>query len=114
MEIYILIIIVTAVTTGTVVYALTRSLDAEGNRKWTLSVIRDGQIGWMPILERHLNDKSWEFIYINEDNLALITHIAHMGVPSSPLIDSEERVYKMIQDMIKQGYGNMDSRLLHQ
>jgi hypothetical protein len=37
-----------------------------------------------------------------------------MGVPSSPLIDSDERVNKMIQDMIKQGYGNMDSRLLHQ
>jgi hypothetical protein len=86
MEIYILIIIVTAVTTGTVVYALTRSLDAEGNRKWTLSVIRDGQIGWMPILERHLNDKSSEYIYIIEENLALISQIAHMGVPSSPLM----------------------------
>jgi hypothetical protein len=72
MEIYILIIIVTAVITGIVVYALTRFLDDEWNRKWTLSVIRDGQIGWMPILERHLNDKSWEYIYINEENLALI------------------------------------------
>jgi hypothetical protein len=49
MEIYILIIIVTAVITGIVVYALTRSLDDEWNRKWTLSVIRDGQIGWTPI-----------------------------------------------------------------
>ena len=114
MENFILIIIVTAVTTGTVVYALTRSLDAEGNRKWTLSVIRDGQIGWMPILERHLNDKSWEYIYIIEENLALITQIAHMGVPSSPFIDSDERVHKMIQDMIKQGYGHIDPRLLHQ
>jgi hypothetical protein len=55
----------------------------------------------MPILERHLNDKSWEYIYIIEENLALITHIAHMGVPSSPFIDSDERVHKMIQDMIK-------------
>lgn len=80
----------------------------------TLSVIRDGQIGWTPILERHLNDKSWEYIYINEENLALITHIAHMGVPSSPLIDSDERVYKMIQDMIKQGHGHIDPRRLHQ
>jgi len=114
MEIYILIIIVTAVSTGTIVYALTRSIDDEWKRKWTLSVIRDGQIGWMPILERRMNDKSWEYIYIIEENLALITHIAHMGVPSSPLIDSDERVNKMIQDMIKQGYGNMDSRLLHQ
>jgi hypothetical protein len=114
MEIYILIIMVTAVITGIIVYALTRSLDDEWNRKWTLSVIRDGQIGWTPILERHLNDKSWEYIYINEENLALITHIAHMGVPSSPLIDSDERVYKMIQDMIKQGHGHIDPRRLHQ
>ena len=114
MEIYILIIIVTAVITGIVVYALTRSLDAEWNRKWTLSIVRDGQIGWMPILERHLNDKSWEYIYIVEENLALITHIAHVGVPSSPLIDSNERVYKMIQDMINRGYGHIDSRRLHQ
>jgi hypothetical protein len=114
MENYILIIIVTAVITGIIVYALTRSLDDEWNRKWTLSVIRDGQIGWTPILERHLNDKSWEYIYINEENLALITHIAHMGVPSSPLIDSNERVYKMIQDMINRGYGHIDSRRLHQ
>jgi hypothetical protein len=38
MENYILIIIVTAVTTGIVVYALTRSLDAEEKRKWTLFV----------------------------------------------------------------------------
>jgi hypothetical protein len=113
MENYILIIIVTAVTTGIVVYALTRSLDAEEKRKWTLSVIRDGQIGWTPILERHLNDKSWEYIYINEENLALITHIAHMGVPSSPLIDSDERVYKMIQDMIERGYGHIDPRRLY-
>jgi hypothetical protein len=114
MEIYILIVIVTAVTTGIVVYALTRSLDAEWNRKWTLSIVRDGQIGWMPILERHLNDKSWEYIYIIEDNLALITHIANMGIPSSPLIDSDERVYKMIQDMIKRGHGHIDPRRLHQ
>jgi hypothetical protein len=111
---YILIIIATAVITGTIVYAFTRSLDAEGNRKWTLSVIRDGQIGWMPILERHLNDKSWEYIYIVEENLALIMHIAHMGVPSSPLIDSDERVHKMIQDMINRGYGHIDSSRLHQ
>jgi len=114
MEIYILIILVTAVITGIVVYALTRSLDDEWNRKWTLSVIRDGQIGWMPILERHLNDKSWEHIYINEENLTLITHIAHMGVPSSPFIDSDERVYKLIQEMIKQGHGHINPRRLHQ
>jgi hypothetical protein len=113
MEIYILIIIVTAVITGIIVYALTRSLDDEWNRKWTLSVIRDGQIGWVPILERHLNDKSWEYIYINEENMALVTHIAHMGVPSSPLIDSDERVYKMIQDMIERGYGHIDPRRLY-
>ena len=114
MEIYILIIIITAVTTGTVVYALTRSFDAEWNRKWTLSVVRDGQIGWMPILERHLRDKSWEYIYINEENLALITHIAHMGLPSSPLIDSNERVYKMIQDMINRGHGHIDPCRLYE
>jgi hypothetical protein len=114
MEYYILTIIVTAVTTGTVVYALTRSLDGEWNRKWTLSVVRDGQIGWMPILERHLNDKSWEYIYIIEDNLALIAHIANVGIPSSPLIDSDERVYKMIQDMIERGHGHIDPRRLYQ
>ena len=114
MEIYILIIIVTAVSTGTIVYALTRSLDDEGNKKWTLSVIRDGQIGWMPILERHLNDKSWEYIYIIEENLALITQIAHMGVPSSPFIDSDERVHKMIQDMINRGHGHIDPCRLYE
>jgi len=114
MENYILIILATAVIAGTVVYAFTRSLDAEGNRKWTLSVIRDGQIGWMPIVERHLNDKSWEYIYINEDNLALISQIAHMGVPSSPLIDSDERVYKMIQDMINRGHGHINPRRLYE
>ena len=114
MEIYILIIIVTAFSTGTIVYALTRSLDAEWNRKWTLSVVRDGQIGWMPIIERHWNDKSWEYIYIIEENLALISQIAHMGVPSSPLIDSNERVYKMIQDMINRGHGHIDPCRLYE
>jgi len=48
-------------------------------------------IGWMPILERRMNDKSWEYIHHRRESSIDNAHCAY-GVPSIPSSIQNERV----------------------
>ena len=110
---YMSLIIITGVIVGLIVWAWTRaSLECKWNKKWVLGICHDSNTdyGWQPLLERHLDSHHWEYIYINKENLPLIMHIVHSGVPSvsSPFFSSkEDRIYKMLQDMVNRGHGNI-------
>lgn len=95
---------------GFITWAWTRtSVEGEWSNKWTLGICHS-DTGWQPLLERHLDNHHWEYIYINKENLPLITHIAHSSVPSVPgpfVSTKEDRVYKMLQDMVNRGHGNI-------
>lgn len=110
---YITVFIVTGFIVGIITWAWTRtSVEGEWKKKWTLGICHDPNTdyGWQPLLERYLDNHHWEYIYINKENLSLITHIAHSNVPSvrGPFVSSkEDRIYKMLQDMVNRGHGNI-------
>ena len=84
--------------------------EQECEKKWRLGICNDTEFGWQPLLERYLDNHHWEYIYINKENLPLIGRLAYSKVPSvpNPLAPSEEdRIYKMLQDMVNRGHGSI-------
>lgn len=107
---YIEIIVITIIIVGFITWLWTKaSIEAKHSRKWTLGICHDTEIGWQPLLERHLDNRHWEYIYINKENLPLISHLAYSEVPSipNPLLSKEDRIYKMLQDIVNRGHGQI-------
>lgn len=107
---YISAIMITALIVGFITWSWTKSnTENEFSKKWTLGICND-ENGWQPLLERHPNNRTWEYIYINEENLQLIRHIAFMNTPSiaNPAISyKEDHIHKMFQDMVDRGHGKI-------
>lgn len=110
---YITIIVITCFIVGVITWMWTKtSVEDKWEKKWRLGICHDPdtELGWQPLLERYLDNHHWEYIYINKENLPLIRHIAYLNVPSvpSPLASSkEDRLFKMLKDMVNRGHGRI-------
>ena len=102
------IVLVVSLSVGIIAYLHGKaSVEVEWGKKWRLGVCNDSE-GWHPLLERHLGSYCWEYIYINKENLPLISHIAYSKVLSvGPLISNPFQVTEMIQDMVNRGHGSI-------
>jgi hypothetical protein len=76
-------------------------------RKWTLGIVH-GDKGWQPILERHIpsNIVEWEYIYINQENAALIANLAYSDVPQVNIF-GDERLRRLFQEAVNRGQGQI-------
>jgi hypothetical protein len=97
--------------------------ERELSKKWTLGITYNSDgILKQPMLERHLGYKgitasghkvrgtAWEYIFINEENMDLIRHVAYFKTPfeSNPYLPSkEDPLYKMLQDMVNREHGKI-------
>jgi len=107
---YVSAIMITAFIVGFITWSWTKSTtENEFSYKWTLGICND-ENGWQALLERSPNNRAWEYIYINEDNLPLIRHIAFLNTPtmSNPAVSyKEDKINKMLQDMVNRGHGHI-------
>lgn len=84
--------------------------EQECKKKWRLGICNDTEFGWQPLLERDVDQHHGDYIYINKENLPLIGHLAYSEVPSVPnprAPSKEDRIYKMLQDMVNRGHGSI-------
>ncbi len=107
---YVIVVAITGMVVGFITYMFVRSsLESKWQRKWTLGICNDLK-GWYPILERYLDNRHWEYIYINTENTSIIMHIAYSDVPrvEAPYsAEKEERFQIMLQDMVNRGHGHI-------
>lgn len=106
---YFTVVLITGFVVGLFTWAKTKDyVEEKWEKKWMLGICHDEK-GWRALLERHLSDRHWEYIYINKENLALITHIAFSNVPAAPnpIFSKEDRIYQMMQDMVNRGHGHI-------